>query len=447
MKNIVSIPIHELNQLVNKKIFIGKMNIGQLTEIIKYTDRKSNPNDPFNEEVFEDSKKNYEHYQRVKNSDRAYQIKLFFLKHIWNKYYFKKERISPLGTFPSSIILALNTNQDIQSTEEYNKYLKLEKNPDYIFSDNNLMYIPKSRQGLIVDGQHRIAGLELLLEEVKSKKIKINRSNQNDYFLDTRVIPPYEYIEEEISKFEFIITFLLDFDPYEQAEIFATVNFNQTKVNKSFYYDIFGSSTTLTVEKLLHDITSHLNYKEDSPLYGFIKMLGTGEGYFSQSFFVDAMLPHFKNGTFNFIFNDFKNKGTTYKETPKFLKCYFDVVLNDIFKDYLPGEGESKYKDILLKTTGMGAIIKLMPNVFVEIKKRNKAKSSDVVLMYNISKIKEEIKLIFDEIRNKGGNYFSRDSEFAKGAGKGLQNKLYDKMFVDLGLKKKNENEDQLTLL
>lgn len=423
------------------------MNIDQLKEVIKYTDRKSNPNDPFDEKAFEDSKKNYEHYQRVKNSDRAYQIKLFFLKHIWNKYYFEKERISPLGTFPSSIILALSTNQDINNEKDYIKYLELEESPEYIFFNNDMMQIPKSRQALIVDGQHRIAGLELLLEEAKSKNIKINRSNQNDYFLDKRTMPPFEEIEKEISKFEFIITFLLDFDPYEQAEIFATVNFNQTKVNKSFYYDIFGSSTTLTVEKLLHDITSHLNYKKDSPLCGFIKMLGTGEGFFSQSFFVDAMLPHFKNGTFNFVFNDFKNKGDIYKEAPKFLKCYFDVVLNDIFKDYLPKEGESKYRDVLLKTTGMGALIRLMPNVFVEVKRNNKSKSSEEVLMFESSKIEEDVKIIFEEIRNKGENYFSRDSEFAKGAGKGLQNKLYDKMYSDLGFVKKNVNDDQLTLL
>ena len=84
------ISVVKLNQLVNKDIFIGKINISQLKGIIKYSDRKPNPNDPFRE-GYEDTKKDFEHYQRVKSSDRAYQIKLFFLKHIWNKYHFKNQ--------------------------------------------------------------------------------------------------------------------------------------------------------------------------------------------------------------------------------------------------------------------------------------------------------------------------------------------------------------------
>ena len=447
MENIVKTEIRKLNQLVNKDIFIGQMNIIQLKEVIKYSDRKPNPNDPFGDD-YEDSRKDYEHYQRVKSSDRAYQIKLFFLKNIWNKFYYKKERVSPLGTFPSSIIISLHSNEDIQNLDEYNDYLNDEVTPEFVYINKNELIIPKSEQALIVDGQHRIAGLDLLLEEATNENIKINKSNVNDYYLDKKKMPPFDYILEEVKYFEFIITFLVDFDPYEQAEIFATVNFNQTKVNKSFYYDIFGSSTGLTVEKLLHDITSHLNYKEDSPLFGMIKMLGTGKGYFSQSFFVDALLPHFKNGSFNFIYNDFKNKGTVYKESPKFLKAYFEVILHEIFSDYLPSESEPKYTSVLLKTTGMGALIKLLPNIFSEIKRRNLIKTSNEVLLLDYDIIKGNISDIFYEVKNKGENYFSANSGFAKGAGKGLQNRLYDKIFSDLGFNKinKNDNDDQLTL-
>lgn len=447
MKNIEKISVSKLNQLVNKNIFIGKMNINQLREIIKYSSRDPNPNDPF-EDGFENTKKDYEHYQRVKNSDRAYQIKLFFLKHIWNKYNFKEKRISPLGTFPSSIIISLHSNQDIESFDDYKLYLESEDTPEFVYiNEEKEIFIPKSEQALIVDGQHRIAGLDLLLEEVEKQNIKINKSNLNDYYLDQKTKPPYNEILREVNSFEFIVTFLVDFDPYEQAEIFATVNFNQTKVNKSFYYDIFGSSINLTVEKLLHDITSHLNYKEDSPLYEKIKMLGSGVGYLSQSFIVDAMLPHFKNGTFYFIYDDFKNKGSIYKDSPRFLKIYFDVVLNKIFPEYMPKKDE-KYKDVLLKTTGMGAIIKLLPNVFLEIKKRNKLISSDLVLSLDSSKLEAELLSIFDEVKNKGYEYFSENSGFAKGAGKGLQNRLYNKMFQDLGFMKKDvNNDDQLTLL
>jgi hypothetical protein len=150
----------------------------QLKEIIKYSDRKSNPNDPF-EDGFDSTKKDYEHYQRVKSSDRAYQIKLFFLKHIWNKYYYEEQRVSPLGTFPSSIIISLYSNLDIQNFTDYEAYLKDENNPEFIYIEYNEMelIIPKSEQALIVDGQHRIAGLELLLEEALTENIKINNKH------------------------------------------------------------------------------------------------------------------------------------------------------------------------------------------------------------------------------------------------------------------------------
>ena len=216
MEKTVRTQIKKLNQLVNKDIFIGQMNITQLKEVIKYSDRRPNPNDPFDDD-YEDSRKDYEHYQRVKSSDRAYQIKLFFLKHIWNKFYYEEKRVSPLGTFPSSIIISLYSNQDIKSLKEYDNYLIEEEIPEFIYLDVNEIIIPKSEQALIVDGQHRIAGLDLLLEEASSENIKINKSNINDYYLDKKKMPPFEYILEEVKKFEFIITFLVDFDPYEQA--------------------------------------------------------------------------------------------------------------------------------------------------------------------------------------------------------------------------------------
>jgi hypothetical protein len=316
----------------------------------------------------------------------------------------------------------------------------------YIENDKEII-IPKSEQALIVDGQHRIAGLELLYEEAKAQDIKIKKSNLNDYYLDKKKPVGYEKILEEVDKFQFIITFLLDFDPYEQAEVFATVNFNQTKVNKSFYYDIFGSSTSITVEKLLHDITSHLNYKNDSPLKGKIKMLGNGPGFFSQSFFVDALIPHFKSGSFNFIYVDFKNKGELYKSSPKFFKIYFDVLLNKIFHDFLPKEDEKKYVDVLLKTTGMGALIKLMPNVFNQIKRDKGISDSKEVLLLDELTLEKSILRQFEEIKNNGEKYFSENSGFAKGAGKGLQNRLYNLIYSDLGLKNYDSNKDDELLL
>ena len=50
-----------------------------------------------------------------------------------------------------------------------------------------------------------------------------------------------ELVLDYIKQFEFNCTILLGFDKWEQGKVFADVNFNQKPVNKSLYYDIFGS--------------------------------------------------------------------------------------------------------------------------------------------------------------------------------------------------------------
>lgn len=446
METIKPIKVEKLEQLVNKNIFVGKLNITQLSKIIRYTSRKASEKDPFDEN-YSNSDEDLLHYQRLKSSDRAYDIKLFFLKNISNKYNYEKNRISPLGTFPSSIILSLKTNDDIKSKNEYDKYLLNENEnlKEYSFVQNDDLYVPLSKQALIVDGQHRIAGLELLLEETDWDDIKLKKSNKSDFQLTKSNFPPLDYIKKSVLEFEFIVTFLMDFDPYEQAEIFATVNFNQIKVNKSFYYDIFGSSTRgKSVEKLLHDIVSHLNYKIGSPLYKKIKMLGTGQGYISQSFLVDAFIPHFKNGTFSFIYVDFQKDGENYKLIADFVKTYFEVIF-DIYSEFMPNN-EKKYGCILLKTTGMGALIKLLPNIFNKIKIDNGIKNPFDVLKIEKSILEEKIKLIFSDVKKSGNTYFGSDSDFSGGAGKGLQNKLYELILENLGIKKHNNDENQYTI-
>ncbi len=437
MISTLNLDISEIEQLVNKEIFISKMNVMQLKEIIKYTNRKSNENYPFQEGGGVEEE--YLYYQRIKDSDRAYQIKLFFLKHIWNKYFYKTKRISPLGTFPSSIILALNSFDGI-SIEEYNAYLGVEEKPEtvYLKREEQKIVIPKSNQALIVDGQHRIAGLELLLEEAERKEITFKKANRKDYYAKQGEVP-FEYIQAEIKKFNFIISFLIDFDLYEQSEIFATVNFNQQRVNKSFYYDIFGTANTgKTIEKLLHDVASHLNYKEDSPLFHKIKMLGTGQGYFSQAFFVDALIPHFKNGGFQFVYNDYQYGGAVFNKVPDFRKAYFRGIFI-LFDRFLPSAPGVAYKSNLLKTTGMGALILLLPKIFNYIKNKNMVSTSKEVLSLPSNEIIQVVENIFQEIVVKGEEFFGETGNYSKGSGKGLQNKLFQDINNNLGLDSKEE--------
>jgi DGQHR domain-containing protein len=112
----------------------------------------------------------------------------------------------------------------------------------------------------ILDGQHRLAGLE--------------------GFDDT---------------FDVIVTVFVDMDIADQALIFATINLEQTKVNKSLAYDLYDYSKHRSPQKTAHYIVRLLDSETGSPLEGKIKILGTagdpGETI-SQAAFIEMLMPY-----------------------------------------------------------------------------------------------------------------------------------------------------------
>lgn len=287
------------------------------------------------------------------------------------------------------------------------------------------VYLPKGNETcLIVDGQHRIAALRDLLfrvnEDLKFGRKKVTEFVDNSFF---------EFLKERIRNFEFLCTLLFDFNIYEQGEIFASVNFNQKPVNRSLYYDIFGSSpnTENNELKLSHDIVAHLNYSPNSVLKGLIDMLGDGNGIISQSAMIENIMKLFgRNKCWQLLYMDYRSNGDKYKIIPLFLKLYFQQLKNT-FSKYWPEASITKRKDydhILVKTTGMGAFIKLINDVFPRFS------NEDLKSKENIQKKLEEI---FLTIKGNQDLYFSSDSSFVKGAGQGLQSKLYKKVAFDLG--------------
>lgn len=97
-----------------------------------------------------------------------------------------------------------------------------------------------SRTGRVLDGQHRIAGLE----------------------------------EFTGSDFDLSMTIFIGADISDQAHIFATVNMEQTKVNKSLVYDLYELSRSRSPQKTCHNIVVALDRDPDSPFYRRIKRLG-----------------------------------------------------------------------------------------------------------------------------------------------------------------------------
>lgn len=139
--------------------------------------------------------------------------------------------------FPTSVILAVPA--ECATYHEETNQLTL----------NSTSEIPKGKIAKVLDGQHRIEGLRLLLED-------------EDHLFGDEV------------KFQINVSIFIDMDIAEQAIVFSTVNLAQTKVNKSLVYDLFEYAKAKSPQKTCHSIAVALNKYAQSPFYERIKRLG-----------------------------------------------------------------------------------------------------------------------------------------------------------------------------
>ncbi|MCQ1572964.1 DGQHR domain-containing protein [Neorhizobium galegae] len=133
------------------------------------------------------------------------------------------------ATFPTSIILAVD--EENAEWDEVTRILTL-KGSDRV-SINEV--------ARIIDGQHRVDGLTAL----------------------------------KTDDFEVSVSVFVGADVATQANIFATVNLAQTKVNRSLVYDLLDYEKKRSPQKSAHHIAVALDQLEFSPFFRRIKRLGS----------------------------------------------------------------------------------------------------------------------------------------------------------------------------
>jgi len=159
----------------------------------------------------------------------------------------KQYLLSPDASFPTGIVLAV----DQKCTIFENGTLKLKPYKSEFLDDPDDVSIPFKNIAKILDGQHRIAAF--LKGDVFDEELAANIG----------------------VEFQFNVNIFIGLDIDEQANIFATVNLAQTKVNSSLVYDLEGLAKTRSPFKSCHQIAVALDSaNEKSPLYHRIKRLG-----------------------------------------------------------------------------------------------------------------------------------------------------------------------------
>jgi DGQHR domain-containing protein len=158
----------------------------------------------------------------------------------------KKYLTSPDASFPTGIVLAID-----QRCTEFDQQGQLVIRPfNSEFDDEDS--IPLKKIAKILDGQHRIAAF-------------VNAKWEFDEELWNAIG----------SNFQFNVNVFIGLDIDEQANIFATVNLAQTKVNRSLVYDLEGLSKTRSPFRTCHQIAVALDSADSrSPLFERIKRLG-----------------------------------------------------------------------------------------------------------------------------------------------------------------------------
>jgi DGQHR domain-containing protein len=131
-------------------------------------------------------------------------------------------------------------------------------------SDDGGLRINKLEIARVLDGQHRIEGLQHLSGG---------------------------------TQFDVNVSVFIDMDIENQAYLFSVVNLAQTKVQRSLAYDLFDYSQSRSPQKTAHNVSVALDRDESSPLYQKIKRLGVAtKGRFTetltQATVVESLLPY-----------------------------------------------------------------------------------------------------------------------------------------------------------
>ncbi|MBE0563188.1 MAG: DGQHR domain-containing protein [Ochrobactrum anthropi] len=150
------------------------------------------------------------------------------------------------ATFPTSIVIAipeecvaLTSFCSDQEPDEGDTVLWMTLSPFGSPEDED--HISMDRIAFIIDGQHRLAGLE---------------------GLDPR------------REFDVNVSIFIGASDADKAEIFARVNQAQTKVNQSLVIDLASFYQERGPVKFAHEVVLALNADEHGPLYDKVKRLG-----------------------------------------------------------------------------------------------------------------------------------------------------------------------------
>lgn len=227
---------------------IGKAPIGEVLKYTMYTERLIIAYDDEEKPIYN------KHVQRKVDASRTRLIAKFLLG--------DKEAI-----FPTNIVLNIPINI-IECQEEKEGIISL------TLVDNVAEQIEKARREgsdkadifvTIIDGQHRIRGIEVAIEELIKQISKANDPEEKEAL---------KIQLDDLLRMELVVSFFIDKDLEFQAMTFSTINRTQRRVSQDLVYELFGLTSEDSPQKTALEVALALNAHPKSPFYRRIKLYG-----------------------------------------------------------------------------------------------------------------------------------------------------------------------------
>jgi len=236
---IKGIPVHQNGQ----DFLIGKASIAEILSYTRYTERLILAFDEEEKPIYNDA------IQRKVESSRVNKIADFLIN-------------DSEATFPTNIVLGIpiqmictqaSTNGliDICLDNRVIEQIKLAK----AGNSNADVYIT------IIDGQHRIRGIEIAIEKLEYEIFKTNSDIAKSKL-------------SNLLNMELAVSYFIDKSLEYQAMIFSTINRTQKRVSQDLVYSLFGLTTEDTPYKTALEVVLALNAHPKSPFYHRIKLYG-----------------------------------------------------------------------------------------------------------------------------------------------------------------------------
>ncbi len=207
----------------------------------------------------------------------------------------------------------------------------------------------------IIDGQHRVEGLRLLLKDSL----------------------------EEFRDYGVPATVLIDLPFWIQAQLFAVVNGRQKQVPRSRVYDLLGYlpmsdketrqrayEGEMALHRFCHHVVKVLNRSEKSPWKSKIKMRGSGDGIVTQAAMVDHLAIYLKpkkdrrgQQVLPVLYPLYRDSDVV--GLAKILIIYF-VAIQRAWPDQWSSE-EALKKCLFGKTNGVAVVFQVLHNLIVMV--------------------------------------------------------------------------------